>query len=1141
MKHLFRVRQFFLILRNFINTVVFVLAILIANAATAERSPLLDLRKPKPGPTKLVPVPLSAFKSVPQKGHTGLIKSLAYSADSRFILTGSIDNTARLWDARTNILIRVFQAEGNVAQVAFVPDEKRIVVQTEQGQLHVFDLVTGTRLRSIPTKRSIFTRIRTFTDGRRVLVSAENTDIRIVDIDTGQTLTQFNECPSDKYPRTNIDLSNDNRLIITACVSGTVQVREIETGKRIASYEPKVRAEHGIAFLNDGKHALLFYTRGVSWETKNNGIEIWDYRNGKIVAAYKHDKDLMDFTLSKDGKSIALLIDASLSIGEVEVRNLWTFDRIDYFKDGIGNHPGILRLSPDGKTLAAPGDLSAVALFDLTSKQHISNLSSEDAGGVRKLARRPNRWEVASVSGDGNVYLFDIANVSLVKTFDANVEYVTSLDLSPDGRFLATTDLTNPNNFKDKPFVGTRIWNVSTGDQLYKKVQNLHLIRATYFTPDGKQLFLGDRKQILVKDTASWKTQLTIPHEGDPYSISISKDQTTVAISSDVTEDGLFDMRTGKRITPFPLERTQYAYFAGDDSRLLSITDSGEVELWDPRRNSRIRTYISYKTNKERLVHGSVELSQDGTKFVGVSRSQTVDVWDVDSGALLSSLALPTGGAAQAYFLPNPAYVAIADTNGILQVWNLNTKTNMSFVADGNDWIVYTDDGYFDGSRRGGRLVAAVNGLSSFRIDQVAIRNNRPDIILQRMGLGNKDTILLYESLYQRRLKKLGLTETDLDQTFVKAPVVSISSVRESDHVAAVSFEARDDDTELARYNIYVNDVPIFGATGKPLSGHVQRITETTQLASGNNKIEVGVLNHQGFESMRPSVNIANSSKSTSDLYYLAFGVSKYQNDLLNLKYAAKDVDDLATSLSKNKKGFGRVFLRVYTNESVSLKSVREAKEFLAPAKVNDTVVLFVAGHGVFAPDSTHDYYFLTYQSDLNHIQDTAVPFEQLEELLQGIAPRKKLFLLDSCYSGEESKEASTELFTDGLSRGLVSRGIRRKVLDDAGIPREKAVGWDRNRFIYNDLFRRSGAIVLSSSRGSELSYEKDELQNGLFTEHVLRALSSNQADTNGDRKLSTDELRSYVAKTVSAASGGLQNPVVDRDNLEVEFSLPLQ
>ena len=42
---------------------------------------------------------------------------------------------------------------------------------------------------------------------------------------------------------------------------------------------------------------------------------------------------------------------------------------------------------------------------------------------------------------------------------------------------------------------------------------------------------------------------------------------------------------------------------------------------------------------------------------------------------------------------------------------------------------------------------------------------------------------------------------------------------------------------------------------------------------------------------------------------------------------------------------------------------------------------------------------------------------------------------------------------------------------------------------IYNDLVRRSGAIVFSSSRGGEFSYECDRIRNGYFVEFSFPAV----------------------------------------------------
>lgn len=106
--------------------------------------------------------------------------------------------------------------------------------------------------------------------------------------------------------------------------------------------------------------------------------------------------------------------------------------------------------------------------------------------------------------------------------------------------------------------------------------------------------------------------------------------------------------------------------------------------------------------------------------------------------------------------------------------------------------------------------------------------------------------------------------------------------------------------------------------------------------------------------------------------------------------------------------------------------------------------------------------------------------------------------------------------------------------------PRRRTFLLNRERFIFNDLVRRSGAIVLSSSRGDELSFESDALQNGMFTEQILAAFDDPRADRDHNGSLSTDELRAFVIAAVAQSTGGLQHPTVDRDNLVQKFGFPV-
>ena len=61
------------------------------------------------------------------KGHTGYVRSVAFSPDGRRIASGSFDRTAKVWDAETGQEILSLKGHRDgVAGLAFSPDGKRI-------------------------------------------------------------------------------------------------------------------------------------------------------------------------------------------------------------------------------------------------------------------------------------------------------------------------------------------------------------------------------------------------------------------------------------------------------------------------------------------------------------------------------------------------------------------------------------------------------------------------------------------------------------------------------------------------------------------------------------------------------------------------------------------------------------------------------------------------------------------------------------------------------------------------------------------------------------------------------------------------------------------------------------------------------
>jgi hypothetical protein len=78
------------------------------------------------------------------RGHTNWVYSVAFSADGKRIVSGSEDNTLKVWDAATGQETLTLKGHtGWVYSVAFSPDGKRIVSGSWDNTLKVWDARLG--------------------------------------------------------------------------------------------------------------------------------------------------------------------------------------------------------------------------------------------------------------------------------------------------------------------------------------------------------------------------------------------------------------------------------------------------------------------------------------------------------------------------------------------------------------------------------------------------------------------------------------------------------------------------------------------------------------------------------------------------------------------------------------------------------------------------------------------------------------------------------------------------------------------------------------------------------------------------------------------------------------------------------------
>ena len=488
--------------------------------------------------------------------------------------------------------------------------------------------------------------------------------------------------------------------------------------------------------------------------------------------------------------------------------------------------------------------------------------------------------------------------------------------------------------------------------------------------------------------------------------------------------------------------------------------------------------------------------------------------------------------------------------DGVSKLWDFEKEllidTYYPISVEDGSWLKVNKDNYYMGSKNVGDYIHFKVGLNVYLFEQFDLRLNRPDKVLEPLvsyGLASQSLVNQYRKAYHKRLEKYGFTETMLSDDY-HVPECAIENTDElpqqtNFRTVDLFIKATDSLQLLDRLNIYVNDVPIYGISGINLRDEDTQHYSTSlkiQLSAGQNKIQASVLNQGGAESLKATVFITcDAASEKPDLYLAAVGVSDYQAEDKALQYAAKDAEDIA-DLYQSAEGFRQVHTRTLTDEQVTKANILALRKWLETTTVDDQVMIYVSGHGLL--DDNYDFYYATHDVDFTNPSEKGILYDEIEGLLDGIPARKKLLLMDACHSGEFDKDAP--LLTEAQQDSLAKKGITYK-----GFAKSKGEGapvvglqnsFEMMQQLFADLRRGSGATVITSSAGVQVSFEDDRWQNGAFTYVFLYGLKTMKADANQDGQVTASELQSFVSEYVPRLTKGLQVPTFRRENLEFDF-----
>lgn len=849
------------------------------------------------------------------------------------------------------------------------------------------------------------------------------------------------------------------------------------------------------------------------------------------------------------------------------------YNTFNVIYDGeIESFPGRpLCMSPDQNNLLVDNgkEISVFSLEDYSQRP----ISSFDGSAVRNAKFSPDGKKIALVVND-LLTVFDTETLtSKNQKIDIDLEATSTFK----GSFSKTT-YTSYSEANIRWLPNSEAFYLRMGGFLNTQfagnfTANLKFIGKGGLTQDGKYLIQKDKKEVKAINTQTQVIEGTYTFKDDYY-----------RVEADVVPGMLLGIGYKKHellklptLETIPLEIEDYSYFDFADYKYAEVDGKKYLQ----RQNDKTVTFYDILTGKPEktialnsgtytsvhLKNGKYTVAYD---FIYEGQFAKVDNTNMEKSyyppgelPLYSSDALI--GEALGYFdrltktymnitkhhlasdqpylhanNPNDKLLMTVNPNGELSIYDMASNQKLiQILINNNQFILITPDNYYTKSA-GLKNLKFYRNQKLYDFEQFDLKFNRPDIILDRIGIAEKTTIQAYRKAYLKRLDKMGFTEEMLkdDYHLPEIKIENLDSIPENidEGKLELKLELNDEKHNLDRINIWINDVAIYGTEGISIRDKKTRYFEKDlllQLARGKNKIQVSVLNTAGAESFKEGFEInCSAGKEIPDLYLITIGESKFKQSEFNLTYAAKDAQDIVDLLTKSVV-YENVFTKTLVNKAVTRENVMGLKGFLENADINDQVIVFIAGHGVL--DESLDYYLATYDMDFKSPAGRGLAYEDIEGLLDGIKPLKKTLLIDACHSGEIDKEEVELAAIESESE----ENIQFRVVGNTASPK---IGTQNisalSKSIFGDLRKGTGATVISSAGGMEFAMEGEDWKNGLFTYCFLKGIQSGEADTNNDGEIWLSEVQEYVSYQVYLLSNGKQQPTSRIENQTIDFRI---